>query len=488
MLKKYLLVTGILFNAVILYSVFSFTERLAQSSSLPPVLMKTAAKLADYPMTEPVSGVVSKIATTLESPVYHWKHFDKERWPMVGSNFQAPPVSILPTSKKIYVTDTLELEKALKDVKPGTTIVVSDGEYELNSKRIQTSNIPPTQLLPVILVAENPGNVTLKMNSLEGIFLNQPYWTISGFQFVGACNNHNSCEHAIHIVGNAHETKIINNDFVDFNAAIKVNRGNNYYPDNGQVEYNHFYFTKPRSTKYSVTPINIDHANSWTVSHNIIRDFIKLEGNRISYGAFMKGGANDGVFENNLVICNSTEKQYTTATIGLSIGGGGMNDIRDGQSYQANRTIIRNNIILHCSDVGIYVNNGKDSMINNNTMYNTLGIDLRFKDSSAVVVNNIFSGHLKERDGAQILSSIGNKIFPRDFFTNGEELNHVFLSPDIGNLKIIDPDFDIHSEAVPYPLNNQINVVDFCGKAVTEKDQFIGAFNERNGCFPEDTN
>ncbi|MCE0493289.1 NosD domain-containing protein [Vibrio salinus] len=483
LIKKYLILTGIVFNLVLGYSVYSFGRILFEDQSLPTVLFHTANKFARHSVTKPVADVLNQAGKSLITPMYYWKPFDRSQWPTVGPDFKSPPVVVKSPSQQIYVSDSKQFMEALKKVEPGSTIVVADGEYILNSKRFPTSNKIPTKSLPVVVKAEHPGKASLLMNTLEGIFLNKPYWTITGFKFIGTCSNHNSCEHAVHIVGNAHDIEITNNDFVDFNAAIKVNKRAGAYPDRGKVEYNHFYYTKPRDTKFSVTPINIDHANDWLVSYNIIRDFIKIGGNKISYGAFMKGGANNGVFENNLVICNTSEKQYPGASVGLSIGGGGMPDRRGGVAYQANHTTIRNNIIFHCSDVGIYVNSGKNSVINNNTLYNTSGIDIRFPQSSALVVNNLFSGKLRSRDQGKIISNSGNIIFPRDFFTNKDALTDMFQSPETGNFSITDKSLDIKKNAVSYPVKNDEYLTDFCGKTITGKDKFIGAFINRHGCF-----
>ena len=481
--KRYLIFCGIVVNLAFLYSVYSFSHTLISGQSVPGVFFKTASKLAGHSSTRSLADVLMKVGNTLDTPVYYWKPFDRKQWPSVGPDYANTPVTGTEPQKKVYVSDSKSLLKAIRYAKPGTTIVVADGEYEIQSKRFPTSNEVPSKYNPIVFKAEHPGKVKLLMTSLEGFYINRPYWTITGFKFIGQCSNQNSCEHALHVVGEAQHVQIVNNEFVDFNAAIKVNKNVGVYPDDGKVLYNYFYFTKPRDTRYSVTPINIDHANNWLVSHNIIRNFIKTGGNKISYGVFMKGGANNGVIENNLVVCNSTQHRYAGSSIGISAGGGGMEDRRDGVTYQTNQLIIRNNIVFHCSDVGIYLNAGKDTLINNNTLYNTTGIDVRFSDSSAMIFNNIFSGHLRIRDDAKVIAKSGNLIYPRGFFTNKEQLNSVFLSPETGNFSIVDDKLDLTKNALPYPMRPNDSVVDFCGDTVHSKEKFVGAFQNRAGCF-----
>ncbi|MCA2017995.1 right-handed parallel beta-helix repeat-containing protein [Vibrio tritonius] len=481
--KRYFIFCGLVLNVGLLYSVYSFSHALFDGQTVPGVFFKVAGKLTAHTSTRSVGDVFMSIGNMLDTPVYYWKPFDRQQWPTVGPDYASPPSVGVEPKKSFYVVNSNELIDAVRFAKPGTTIVVADGDYVLQGKRFETSNDEPTKYNPIVLKAEHPGKVRLLMTSLEGFYISRPFWTLTGFKFIGQCSNHSFCEHAIHIVGEANNVQIVNNEFVDFNAAIKVNGNSGMYPDHGKVLYNHFYSTKPRETKYSVTPINIDHANSWLVSHNIIRDFIKNGGNKVSYGVFMKGGANNGIIEDNLVMCNTSQRHYAGSSIGISAGGGGMVNSRDGVTYQTNRLIIRNNIVFHCSDVGIYLNAGRDTLINNNTLYNTTGVDLRFAESSAMIVNNIFSGHLRVRDDAKIISQSGNRIYPRGFFTNKEALNNLFVSPETGNFTYVDQAIDLSKGATPYPLQDNEKVADFCGDDIAHKQKFVGAFQNSSGCF-----
>jgi hypothetical protein len=55
---------------------------------------------------------------------------------------------------------------------------------------------------------------------------------------------------------------------------------------------------------------------------------------------------------------------------------------------------------MNCTtDVGIYLNRSANTLIHNNLIYNTTGIDVRFPTSSATIYNNIIDGRIKDRDG-----------------------------------------------------------------------------------------
>jgi len=112
----------------------------------------------------------------------------------------------------------------------------------------------------------------------------------------------------------------------DFNAQLKVNAqlvGAAYAaPDRGLIEYNEIGDTRGRATSNPVTKLNIDTGDDWVIRGNYLHDARKLEGNGVSYAAFLKSGGKRGRFERNLVLC-AKDVAAGGAQIGLSLGGGG---------------------------------------------------------------------------------------------------------------------------------------------------------------------
>ncbi|OLQ75518.1 hypothetical protein BIT28_23085 [Photobacterium proteolyticum] len=410
----------------------------------------------------------------------------EHRWPTVGPNWKQAPARLQLPDNALLISDQQALIKALKNVLPGQQIILGNGTYRIHSKRLRTTNTTPTKRQPISLRALEPGKATIELDSLEGLYLNQPYWRISGLRFIGKCINQSRCEHAIHVVGNASHTLIEHNEFIDFNAAIKVNRDREAFPDHGIIRHNHFFFTVPRKVDNPVTPINVDHGNNWLISRNIIRDFIKLGGNQISYGAFIKGGATQGTIENNLVICNSTSQQFPGYRIGLSLGGGGMaQQHRRGESdTETTGAVVRNNIVTRCNDAGIYINKGRQSTVSNNALYDTQGIDIRYPQSNAYIANNILSGNIKQRDRGQAESE-ANLISARRFWFGKEDIESWFLSPKNGNFSIQTEQISqqLHSGAKPYQLLPDHENKDFCGNRLSLDDKFRGPFKAEKDCF-----
>ena len=252
-----------------------------------------------------------------------------------------------------------------------------------------------------------------------------------------------------------------------------------------QVTYNTFFNTSPRKTTNPVTPIDLMHANNWQVSDNFIFDIQKSAGDKVSYAAFFKGGSEQGVFERNLVMCAANLSDDYIA-LGLSLGGGGSlkQHRRNQNSAEHVGGIIRHNIIMHCSnDVGIYVNRARNSLIEHNILYNTLGIDIRYPESDVNVSNNILSGRIKIRDNGKLIQR-NNIVVNRDFITGKDSLSDYFVAPDIGNFtwkKAPETNTSI-SASVNSPVNSTSSIVfDFCGAKPSM--QYMGAYSVKSFCL-----
>ena len=133
------------------------------------------------------------------------------------------------------------------------------------------------------------------------------YWVFENLIIQGVCRRHKYCQHAFYIVGAAEGTVIRNNHLRDFNAAIKGNgiviTAKRLFPSRVLIEGNAFFNAAPRKTARRVTPINVVGGSHWVIRRNFFADFGKVEGNRMSYAAFLKGNSSHGLMERNLLIC-----------------------------------------------------------------------------------------------------------------------------------------------------------------------------------------
>lgn len=315
--------------------------------------------------------------------------------PVVHADIPAARGNIVP------VSTSGQAIRAIASARPGDVITFLPGHYHFGGKYIEVSQ-PGTAADGITLRAGRAGTVFLEFDMLEGFLVSAPYWTFADLNIRGVCREHANCEHAFHIVAGATHFAARNNRLEDFNSHFKINGVGSQMPDDGLIEGNTLANSSIRHTANPVTPVDLVAASRWVVRRNLISDFIKGEGDRISYGAFAKGAGADNRFEQNIVLCEHRLRDSPGQRVGLSLGGGGT-----GQEYcrdhrcitEQDGGVIQGNLIASCSDDGIYVNRAATSKILHNTLLDTGGIVVRYAESSADVAGNLVDGSIRSRDG-----------------------------------------------------------------------------------------
>jgi hypothetical protein len=305
-------------------------------------------------------------------------------------------------AEETRVADEGQLRTAIVAAKPGDRIVIRPGLYRLGKVSIRNAG---SQSAPITLTAEHPGSVKLETDAVELFKVAAPHWIFEDLDIRGG----DQSDHAFHIVGASDQVAIRGNRLVNFHAAIKGNPEGGEVPDFVTIERNIIYNEAPRKTAAPVTPIDVVGGDGWVVRSNFIADFAKSLGNRISFGAFLKGGSTNGLFERNLVYCEW--RHSGGRRVGLSFGGGGtgaayFGNCANGQCpAEHSNGILRNNIVLNCPQAdGIYIRNSRDIGIYHNTIYRSYGILLQFPDSTARIQNNIIAGAVALREDARALA------------------------------------------------------------------------------------
>ena len=324
----------------------------------------------------------------------------------VGAQPEPWPVSGDHRSKAVPVASEAQAAQAIAQARPGDVITFEPGTYRFADANIAITN-PGKADAPIVVRARQPGSVVLEMGVSEGFVVSAPYWTFDNLTIRGVCTQDADCEHAFHVVGGATNFVARNNTLVDFNAHIKVNGQDRRFPDHGMVRGNTITNTHVRRTDKPVTPIDIVAASGWTIHGNLITDFIKASGDRVSYGAFAKGGGADNRFERNVVLCEYLLRGAPGQRVGLSLGGGGSGGDA-GRSYcrggacipEQSGGLVESNLIASCSDEGIYINRGATSRVVHNTLLDTGGIMVRFAESGVEVEGNLVDGAILGRDDA----------------------------------------------------------------------------------------
>lgn len=326
---------------------------------------------------------------------------------------QSPVASAATIGTPRLVATSAQARKAIAEAQPGDVITFIPGVYRFDGAAI-SANRGGTDQANIVVRAEHPGTVKLEFNLAEGFVVSAPYWRFENLDIRGACRAHASCEHAFHVVGAASHFKAFNNTVTDFNAHFKINGLHGRFPDHGRIEGNTLRNESVRDTASAVTPIDLVAGSHWKIRRNLISDFLKGGGDRISYGAYVKGAGMQNVIEQNVVVCEARLHGLGGQRVGLSLGGGGTGKpyCRDKRCIaEQEQSEIRANLVASCSDDGIYLNNAAASKIIHNTLIDTGGIQVRFPASTADIEGNLVDGDIRGRNGAE-LRLVDNRTTP----------------------------------------------------------------------------
>lgn len=348
------------------------------------------------------------------------------------------------------IVDTTEsLREALWQAQAGETILIAPGTYRIDRQLETRQGGLPDQ--PITVRPLRPDSVQIEVYTVAGLRITQPHWRVIGLSWRGACPNHDQCEHAIHVAGGAHDTRLLGHRMVDFNAHIKVNGERGSFPDHGRIEHNHLANTSARRTARPVAAVDLVGASAWVVADNVFEHLVKGGGNQVSYAAMMKGAGRQGRFERNLVVCTTSGISQPGLRVGISFGGGGTGpaycrDQRCDAEFQDG--VVQDNIVAHCNDAGVDINTSLRTLVLGNTLINTAGVQLRGEPSSAIVRANLMDGDVRHRPGSTVEAE-GNEI--------GDSTSW-FADPDALDLRWADlPGADRSGRTDP----------DFCGRSRT---------------------
>ncbi|MGV3625403.1 MAG: chondroitinase-B domain-containing protein [Archangium sp.] len=384
-------------------------------------------------------------------------------------------------ARDVPVADLAALRAAIAVAQPGDVIIVANGSYTSSVDISCTANGTAQQ--PIVVKAATPLGVTIESSSTEGFKVSGQHWHFEGLVVRGTCASDDNCEHAFHVSGDADGFTLRGNRLVDFNAQLKANAGQVsgvwQTPDDCLIEGNDLYDTRARDTGNPTTKLNIDTGEDWVVRGNFIHDFQKGGGDTVSYGAFMKSGSKRGVFERNLVICETSGSHAGGARIGLSFGGGGTGNAFCAPAFDANTAcdvehsdgVLRNNIVVNCSDVAVYLNEATNTKVLHNTFIGTNGVDYRFATSTGLAQGNLLGSVVRARNGGTFtgMQNVTN--------VTTQTFDGYYLAPLAGDLRL---------EGDVTALNGTVAALtevtdDYCGRARPSGMRTVGALEHSLG-------
>ena len=392
----------------------------------------------------PVPPHLPTLGKGAQESVFAAQSYDASGKPQ--ATLQRVPATAGPQANFLVHTES-ELRDAFSRVQAGQIIELAPGT-QFRSNKLKTLSAG-TAAQPIIVRAAIPGSATIEFFSTVGFDVDRPYWIFENLVLRGVCGQDSDCEHAFHIFGAARNTVIRNNRLENFNAQLKINGSGSAWPDAGLVQGNTLSNARVRRTHLPVTPIDIVGANDWVLADNLVSNFIKEDGNLVSFGIFVKGASRGAIIERNLVICTRSDISQPGVRVGISVGGGGTDKpyCRDKRcDTEHTGALVRNNIVAHCNDSGIDVNRSNQTLIVHNTLINTAGISLRHAMASARIEANRYDGSVKARDGSLIDASD---------------------NAGLSGMKDADT-LDLHWQGAP-PLTRSRADNDFCGKPRGER-------------------
>lgn len=365
---------------------------------------------------------------------------------------------------------------AIRNAQPGDDIVLLPGVYRFSGNNIIVSN-PGQSSARITVKARQAGTVKLELSSQQGFIVSAPYWTFENLHLRGVCATHTDCEHAFHVTGEARHFVARNNTILDFNAHFKINSHNGQHPDDGLIEQNTLSNSAIRDTRNPVTVIDVVGASRWRIRRNLISDFIKGGSDRISYGAFTKGAGGENVIEQNIVICEHRLHGAAGQRVGLSLGGGGTGPqfCRDQRCItEQDRSVIDSNLVMSCSDDGIYLNKAAASRVSNNTLLDTGGIEVRYAESSADVTANLVDGKIRAKEGGLMHASDNLDTSMTSLYLGRHPVRARFRNP---------AKLDLSWNNKPDELPRGLPVpTDLCGTQRSAQSP-AGAFDDFAGCL-----
>lgn len=351
-----------------------------------------------------------------------------------GATLAIPGIGALPravavsqTGREVLLGSAAEVRSAIEQAVPGDVLTMLPGRYNfVQALSLARPGRPDSKITLRALQADS---VFIDVATVQGFVVTAPDWRVENLTIRGTCARQPDCEHAFHVVGGARRFAALNNTITDFNAHFKINGEQGRFPDDGLIEGNTLTNGSARQTGAAVTVIDMLGVNGWTIRRNLISDFVKGGGDRISYGAFAKGGGARNVFEQNVVVCESRLRGLAGQRVGLSLGGGGSGKefCRDRKCItEQDQGVIQSNLVASCSDAGIYLNSAARSRVLHNTLLDTTGIEARFAVTTADVEGNLVDGQIVGRKGALLRLSENRATAAAALFVGQHPVRRLF--------------------------------------------------------------
>lgn len=347
-------------------------------------------------------------------------------------NAELCPALPAPIGNIVNVSTVTQLESAVNSAASGDTILIADGQYDLNGVYLRIDT-------PQITLRSASGN-------RSSVVLDGNYVTTEIIQIVASdvtiadITLREAYYHPIHVMSDSADTLntlIYNVTIIDpGEQAIKINPAGSGFPDDGTIACSHIELTDTGRTHIRnncyTGGIDAHQARNWTIRDNVIEGFW-CDNGLSEHGIHMWRGCRETTIERNILNNNARG-----IGLGLVTSGTGRtyddDPCPDATGYVDDfGGIIRNNFVFANSnslftsnagfDSGIAIWNSCNTRILHNTVASTQtpsasSIEWRFDNTKVDLSNNLVTYRLWDRGGDSTLS--GNLEYqPLSLFVDG---------------------------------------------------------------------
>jgi hypothetical protein len=385
------------------------------------VLMKYADVLKSLGLISPAKGK----AVTLKSQTRQRGIINPPNQPWFP---KAPPLP-RPRGQTIEVSNVQELIGAIEEVKPGGTILLTDGHYmmphyiELKTNDVSLRGASGHRERVVIDGVRSRDGELIGITGCSGV-------TIADLTIQNTLHNGFKVNSQTNVQKLTIYNCIIHNIWQRGVKGVKVPKKNREVirPRYCRVQYCLFYNDRPKRLSDDprdiaggnyVGGIDVMYAKNWVISDNV---FIGIRGRtREARGAiFIWFDSQDCVIERNIIIdCDA----------GICLG----NPHRvNGINTHCLRCVVRNNFITRATEGGIVTVYTLDCKVLNNTIHepnSRLGrlIRLVYNNDGLLIANNLLSGPKIRNESDSKIKTINNVE---------KELTSALVNPSQGNLHL----------------------------------------------------
>ena len=372
---------------------------------------------------------------------------------LIANNCNCPPLPPDPGITEI-VSNVAELNAAMSNASSNNgnyTILLEDGVYTLTSNLLYINT--HMENLTIRSLSGNRDAVTIQGQGMNGgvthIFLVAAKGFTCADMTIGGI-----FYHAIQIQGenDADDCLIQNVRFFDCNEQmLKISGGssNPNYADNGVVQCCVFEFTAGIGNQWYTGGIDGHHCRNWEVRYNEFYHIRSPESALAEHAIHFWSESVNTLVENNVIInCDRGIGYGLTNSAGRGHFGG----------------IIRNNIVHTSRDVGIGLEQARNALVYNNTVYTENyfnSIEYRFDSTyNCHIANNLTNENIASRNGGTALVESNYITSDNSFYVDaaGYDFHLALAEPNIVDMGIILPGVTDDVDCENRPMGGGVDI------------------------------